>query len=84
MATKKTGIVEFEYQGSTFEAVREELESYETNKQVCMGGPGMYLALERIFGGRDVEYSKIVGGSFNDLTALANAAFAAAGAKAKN
>ena len=80
---KKPETVEFEYDGMTFEAVKSELESYETNKQLAMGGSMYYRAVDRMFAGRDVEYSKMLGGSFDSMTALINAAFAA-NAKAKN
>ena len=83
MAGKDTGMVTFEFGGFEFEAVKSELESYETNKQLAMGGTAFYEAVDRIFAGRDVEYCKKVGGSFSDMTALVNAAFAAYG-KAKN
>lgn len=92
MATKKTEDVEaakpetitFEFRDHTFLAVKDELESYETNKQVELGGPSMYAAFERIFAGNDVTYAKLAGGSFGDMIALVNAAFAAAAPKAKN
>lgn len=83
MATKKDDIIEFEFRDNVFQASKTELESYETNKQISMGGPAMYMAIERIFGGRDIEYGKIVGGSFDDMLALTNAAFAAV-PRAKN
>ena len=83
MARKDIEMVEFEYDGMQFEAVKSELESYETNKQLAMGGTAFYMAVDRLFAGRDVEYSKKIGGSFNAMTALVNAAFAA-NSKAKN
>lgn len=90
MTAKKTEVAEaakpetitFEFGENTFVAVKDELESYETNKQIAMGGPAMYLAFDRIFAGNDVECAKLAGGSFDDMIALVNAAFAAA--KAKN
>lgn len=85
MAARKTDTFEFEfeYKGKTFEASRSELESYETNKQLAVGGNEFYLAVERVFLGRDVEYAKMVGGTYDDIVALTNAAFAAY-PKAKN
>lgn len=83
MATRKNDTFEFEYKGDTFEASRSELDSYETNKQLAVGGNEFYLAVERIFLGRDVEYAKQVGGTYTDLVNLVNAAFAAY-PKAKN
>ena len=80
---KSEAIVKFEYEGIQFEAVRSELESYETNMQLALGGPQFYLAVRRLFAGRDVEYSKLLGGSFESMTKLVNAAFEAS-AKAKN
>lgn len=73
----KSDVVRFEYEGHEFEAVRSELESYETNKQLAMGGPAFYLAIGRLFDGRDVEYSKVLGGSYDSVVGLVNAAFAA-------
>lgn len=84
MAAKKVETIEFDFRDNTFVAVKAELESYETNKQIAMGGPAMYLAFDRIFAGNDIAYSKLVGGSFEDMTALVNAAFAAASNQAKN
>lgn len=84
MSVKKADdFVTFEFDGHEFEAVKSELESYETNKQIAVGGSGLYLAAGRIFAGRDVEYSKMLDGSFDSVVALINAAFAAH-AKAKN
>lgn len=84
MATsRKTDTVKFEYEGIEFEAVKSELESYETNKQLALGGSQFYLAVGRLFAGRDVEYSKKVGGTYDSMVALVNAAFAE-NAKAKN
>lgn len=78
MATAKKGdVVKFEFEGHEFEAVKSEMESYFTNKQLNMGGNGFYMAVERIFGGRDIEYSNIVGGSNGAMIALVNAAFEA-------
>ena len=79
----KVDIVEFEHEGQKFEAVKSQLESYETNKQLNLGGSGFYRAVERVFAGRDVDYSRKLGGSHEAMTALINAAFAA-NAKAKN
>lgn len=79
----KSDLVEFEYEGEKFEAVKSELENYETNKQLNLGGRGFYFAVERVFAGRDVEYSRKLGGSHEAMTALLNAAFAE-NAKAKN
>lgn len=76
-APKKTDTIVFEYEGHKFEAVKSELESYETNKQLAIGGNGFYLAVDRLFAGRDVEYSKLLDGSYDSLVALVNAAFAA-------
>lgn len=83
MARKDIEMVGFEYEGMQFEAVKSELESYETNKQLAMGGTAFYMAVDRLFAGRDVEYSKMLDGSFGAMTALVNAAFAA-NSKAKN
>lgn len=83
MAAKDGGLVEFDHEGKKFSAVKSELESYETNKQLAMGGNQYYLAVGRLFAGRDVEYSKMLGGTFDAMTDLVNAAFAAS-AKAKN
>lgn len=80
---KGADVVKFEHEGHEFEAVKAELESYETNKQLAMGGPAFYLAVGRVFGGRDVEYSKMLGGSYDAAVGLVNAAFAAY-SKAKN
>lgn len=82
-AQKKADVVEFEYDGMKFEAVKSELESYETNKQLALGGSPFYIAVERLFAGRDTEYSKMVGGSYANMVKLVNAAFAA-DQKAKN
>lgn len=76
-ASRKSDIVKFEHEGHEFEAVKSELESYETNKQLAMGGNGFYIAVDRLFAGRDVEYSKVLGGSYESLVSLVNAAFAA-------
>lgn len=83
MVAKKADTIEFEFRENVYTASKSELESYETNKQISIGGPAMYLAIERIFGGRDIEYGKMAGGSFEDMLALVNAAFAAV-PKAKN
>ena len=80
---KDVATVKFEHEGHEFEAVKSELESYETNKQLAMGGAAFYLAVGRVFGGRDVEYSKLLGGSYDAVVGLVNAAFAAH-SKAKN
>jgi hypothetical protein len=79
----KPELVEFEHEGIKFEVVKEELESYETNKQLAIGGKAFYLAVGRMFAGRDVEYSKKLGGSYDAMVSLVNAAFAAH-AEAKN
>lgn len=83
MPAKKPEMVKFEYEGNAFEAVKSEMDSYETNKQLAVGGPLLYIAMERLFNGRDVEYSKVVGGSYDAMIGLVNAAFAAY-PKAKN
>ena len=83
-AARKPETVKFEFDGHEFEAVRSELDSYETNKQLNLGGPGFYLAVERLFAGRDMEYSRLLGGSHSSMNALVNAAFAAADSQAKN
>ena len=83
MAQPKIEVVKFQHEGIEFEAVKSELESYETNKQLSLGGSGFYLAIARLFAGRDVEYSKKLGGSFDAMRDLVNAAFEA-NAKAKN
>ncbi|MBQ6411117.1 MAG: hypothetical protein IJI16_04120 [Atopobiaceae bacterium] len=83
MATRKAEVVKFEHNGIQFEAVKAELESYETNKQLAIGGPAFYLAVGRLFAGRDVEYSKKLGGTYDAMMGLVNAAFAAY-SKAKN
>lgn len=84
MATQKNAeTIEFEHEGVKFQAVKSELESYETNKQLSMGGNAFYQAVGRVFAGRDVEYSKMLDGTYDSVVALVNAAFAAH-AKAKN
>ena len=80
---KKVETVKFEYEGMEFEAVKSELESYKTNKQLNLGGSGFYLAVSRLFAGRDEEYAEKVGGTHAAFNALVNAAFAE-NAKAKN
>lgn len=80
---KATDLVKFEFEGITFEAVKSEMESYETNKQLAVGGVQFYQAVGRIFAGRDVEYSKKLDGTYDSVVALVNAAFAE-NAKAKN
>lgn len=84
MATQKNAeTIEFEHEGKKFSAVKSELESYETNKQLAMGGNAFYLAVGRVFAGRDVEYSRMLDGSYDSMVGLVNAAFSAH-AKAKN
>lgn len=83
MTAKKPAMVKFEFDGVEFEAVKDELESYETNKQLALGGAPFYLAVGRLFAGRDVEYSKRLGGTYDKMVALVNAAFAES-SKAKN
>lgn len=75
MATKKSDTIEFEYAGMKFEAVRSEMESWETNKQLALGGAGFYAAVSRVLGGRDVEYGKLLDGKYDSVVALVNAAF---------
>lgn len=79
----RNSAIKFEHEGHEFEAIKTELESYETNKQLAMGGPAFYLAVGRVFGGRDVEYANMLGGSYDAIVGLVNAAFEAHG-KAKN
>ena len=83
MTQRKVEMVKFEYEGFEFEAVKSEMESYETNKQLALGGKSFYLAVDRLFAGRDVEYSRKLGGSYDAIVGLTNAAFASL-ATAKN
>lgn len=71
----KVEVIEFEFEGKKFEAVKSELESYETNKQLALGGSAFYLAVSRIFAGRDVDYSKQLDGKYDTMVSLVNAAF---------
>lgn len=77
MAAEKKEMVKFTYQDKEFEAVKSELADYEVNKWFAQGGNYFYAAAERIFDGKDVLYSKLVGGDYDSMVALINAAYAA-------
>lgn len=76
-------IIEFEFEGMTFEADAAACRSYKVIKGISMAGtdmPGFFRAAEAVFCGKDVEYADMLGDieKFGELVA---AAVEAAGAK---
>lgn len=81
MAAKRTQekreMIAFTHEGHEFEADKAMLSDYETNKMFAAGGDAFFVAAERVFDGRDVEYSKVLGGDFDCMVGLVNAAYKA-------